>query len=472
MFVDRQDSGRRLGPHRPSADTTIATRPGRVAAGLALLGLLLTAAATATERATSEHQLANGMKIIVQEDHRSPVVTSQIWYAIGASYERPGRTGMSHVLEHMMFKGTATHGPGELARLIAEAGGDQNAFTGSDYTAYFQTLARDRLALSFRMEADRMQHLLLDESQFQRERDVVIEERHLRVDDNPRALARELSMASAFTVNPYRQPIIGWASDLAALDLDDMREWYRRWYQPANATVVVAGDVDPGEVFALARKYFGPIPARPLEPVPVPDEPQRQGRVRLDLTVAGELTYIFLDWQVPSLASPGAAGRREVFALELLAGLLAGNDAARLPARLQRDRALAARVNASYDLYARLPTLFSLTAVPAPGRDPQALVQALLGELAGVVSSPPTEEELAMVRRQLLAERVYRNDSVFYQGLELGLLEAVGLGWRERDRYEAGINAVTAEDIAAVARRFLLDAPSTVTVAVPGADAS
>jgi len=450
------------------ADTT--TPPRRHRAGALLVLLCLGAGAAGAAPRTHERTLDNGLKVIVHEDHRAPVVTSQVWYGVGSSYEPVGKTGISHLLEHMMFKGTAEYGPGELAAIVAENGGRQNAFTGQDYTAYFQTLARDRLAVSFRLEADRMRNLLLDPEQFARERDVVVEERRLRVEDDPRARARERALAAAFTVNPYRQPVIGWRSDLAGLELADLEAWYQRWYQPANAVLVVAGDVVPEDVFALAREHFGPVTGAPPGEPPAPEEPPAPGRLRLDMVIESDVDYVFIDYKVPTLGSASGAERRELYALEVLAAVLEGNDAARLPQRLERELGLAASVSASYDLYARLPSLFSLNAVAAPGTDPQAVAEALQSELRRVEREPPDAEELERVRNALLAERVYRKDSLFYQALEIGVLETTGIGWRERERYEQAIAAVTGAEVAAAARRFLIDAPVLVSFAGPEED--
>ena len=206
----------------------------------------------------SEYQLDNGLKLLVKPDNRAPVVVSQVWYKVGSSYEHNGITGISHILEHMMFKGTENLGPNEFSRIIAENGGSQNAFTGRDYTAYFQTLEKERLEISFRLEAERMRNLIIDDAEFLKEREVVAEERRMRTDDNPRSLLREAMNAMAFMNSPYHHPVIGWMNDINHYDPEDLREWYQMWYAPNNATVVVVGDVKPDEVYQLAQKYFGP----------------------------------------------------------------------------------------------------------------------------------------------------------------------------------------------------------------------
>ena len=215
--------------------------------------------ASSAETKVSEHVLGNGLKVLVKEDHRSPVAVSQVWYKVGSSYEPGGITGISHMLEHMMFKGTDKHAPGEFSRIIAENGGEENAFTGTDYTAYFQTMEASRLAVSFELEADRMRNLHLLPDELKKELQVVTEERRMRTDDNPQAKMQEHFNAMAYTNSPYKNPVIGWPSDIENYKVEDLQAWYQRWYAPNNATLVVVGDVQPKAVFALAEKYFGPL---------------------------------------------------------------------------------------------------------------------------------------------------------------------------------------------------------------------
>jgi len=212
-----------------------------------------------TENQVHEKILKNGLKILVKEDRRSPVVVTQIWYKVGSSYEPNGITGISHMLEHMMFKGTKKYPAGEFSKIIAENGGNENAFTGQDYTAYFQTLEKSRLEISLKLEADRMRNLNLLEKELLKELEVVTEERRMRTDDKPRSKMYEHFMALAFSNSPYKNPVIGWPGDIAAYKVEDLNAWYRRWYAPNNATLVVVGDVEPNAVFALAEKYFAPI---------------------------------------------------------------------------------------------------------------------------------------------------------------------------------------------------------------------
>ena len=224
----------------------------------------------------TEYQLDNGMQVIVKEDHRAPVAVSQVWYRVGASYEPDGITGISHALEHMMFKGTPQVGAGEFSRIISALGGTENAFTGSDYTAYFETLAVEHLERALELEADRMRNLLLDADEFAKEIAVVKEERRLRTEDKPSGRVYEQFNAVAWRSSPYRNPIIGWMNDLEHMTIDDLTAWYRRWYAPNNATLVVVGDVEPETVRAIAQRHFGTL--APSEPISVSSPASPPGR--------------------------------------------------------------------------------------------------------------------------------------------------------------------------------------------------
>ena len=248
-----------------------------------------------------EYRLANGMKILVKEDHRAPVVVSQVWYKVGSSYEHAGITGVSHTLEHMMFKGTPEVPKGQFSKIIAENGGDQNAFTGRDYTAYYQRLEKSRLPVSFKLEADRMRNLLLDQEEFEKEREVVLEERRMRTDDKPRSKVYELFLANVYTSSTYRYPVIGWPDDIRELSIDDHRGWYNKWYYPNNATLVVVGDVDPDAVFKLAKKSFGSLKPQPIPVVKTRSEVEQFGIKRMEVSLPAKLPYLLMGYKVPVL---------------------------------------------------------------------------------------------------------------------------------------------------------------------------
>ena len=406
-----------------------------------------------------ETTLENGLKVIVKEDHRSPVVVSQVWYRVGSSYEPEGLTGISHVLEHMMFKGTTHHPAGEFSRIIAEHGGRENAFTGDDYTAYFQQLEKSRLPISFELEADRMRNLLLKEEDFQREVRVVMEERRLRTEDNPQALTYERFMATAYQVHPYRHPIIGWMEDLERLKLKDLQRWYDRWYAPNNAILVVVGDVEPQAVFALAKKHFGPIPAREVVPPTAPLEPPQKELRRAQVRVPAEVPYLLLGYHAPVLTG---GQDREQYALAVAAGILSGGQSARFASRLVRGRQIAADLGADYNPASKYPPLFIVGGAPAPGHDLQALEAAVRGEIERLRNEPVGEAELERVKAQVVADEIYERDSVFGQAMAIGMLETVGLDWRLEKEYVRRVRAVSAADVQAAVKKYLI--PTNLTV--------
>lgn len=413
----------------------------------------------------SEHTLENGLKILVKEDHRAPVVVSQVWYKVGSSYEYGGITGVSHILEHMMFKGTTNHDPGEFSRIIAENGGRENAFTGQDYTAYFQRLEKTRLPVSFELEADRMRNLQLARQEFEKEREVVLEERRMRTDDKPRSKTYEYFMTSAHTNGGYRNPVIGWADDIKNLTVKDLQNWYELWYAPDNATVVVVGDVDSDEVFSLAEEHFESLESgNPVEIKPRV-EVEQIGTRRLHVRLPAELPYLVMGYKVPVLKT--AKNETEAYALEVLSGILDGGNSARLASRLVRGKQIAVSAGAGYDLYARLTSLFLFDGTPAEGYSLPDLEAALKAEITELQNAPVSSKELERVKAQVLANTIYERDSIFYQAMQIGTLETVGLGWQRMDEYVDRISQVTAEDIMASAKKYLVEDKLTVAYLDP-----
>jgi zinc protease len=412
-----------------------------------------------------EHRLSNGMKVIVKQDQRAPIVVSQVWYKVGSSYESGGLTGISHVLEHMMFKGTKAHPPGEFSRIIAANGGDENAFTGRDYTAYFQTLAKDRLPVAMELEADRMRNLLLPDEEFRKEVEVVKEERRMRTEDDPNSLTYEQFNAVAYEASPYRIPVIGWMSDLDALQVADLRAWYRKWYAPNNATLVVVGDVDPQEVVKLAEHYFGPLQAEQLGQTKPRTEPAQRGMKRITVKAPARQPYVILGYKTPVIGE--AAEAWEPYALEMLANVLAGGDSARLTRNLIRGSQIAAAADADYSAFSRLPGMLTLDAIPTPGKSIDQLEQELKAQIAQLQKEPVSAEELERVRNQIIAAKVYEKDSVFYQAMLIGQLETVGLDWRLGDQYVEHLKQVTPAQIQQVANKYLLDDSLSVAVLDP-----
>jgi len=411
----------------------------------------------------NEYKLSNGLKLIVKEDHRAPIVVSQIWYKVGSANEHSGITGISHVLEHMMFKGTRKIRAGEFSRIISINGGRENAFTGNDYTAYFQQLASDRLPISLRLEADRMRGLLLPEDEFQKERKVVMEERRLRTDDNPQALLYEQFNATAFVNSPYHNPIIGWMDDLKNLQVSDLKAWYQHWYAPNNATLVIVGDVEPEQVHTLVKRYFGRIKPRHSAPLKPRKEAPQQGIRRVTIKAPAELPYLMLGYKTPVLRT----ARADAYALEVLAGILDGGNSARLSRDLIRGQQIAASASAGYDLLAAHDSLFLLDGTPTPDSNINELEQQLRIQVQQLKENMVTDQELARVKAQVVAAAVYERDSVFYQAMQIGMLETIGLDWRLIDSYVDSIRAVTADQVLQVARKYLNDDSLTVAILEP-----
>ncbi|WP_373184455.1 M16 family metallopeptidase [Halopseudomonas sp.] len=421
---------------------------------LALAGL--PAQAQEPRQATHEFHLDNGLKVIVREDHRAPVVVSQLWYRVGSSHEPPGQTGISHALEHMMFKGSENLEPGEASKLLGSLGAQENAFTSRDYTAYYQVLSREHLPIALEMEAERMHTARLPEDEFLREMEVIKEERRLRVDDNPNSLAYERFLTQAHMASPYSKPIIGWMHDLERLTIEDLRAWYRTWYQPGNAILVIVGDVSLEEVRPLVETYFGPIPAGELPPQKAPLELPGGAQRNVTIEVDVQLPSLIMSFNVPSLST--AAEAWEVHALRLLEGVLDAGYSARLASRLERDQAIATSANASYSGFARGDTLFMLSGLPNPSRGVtlDQLEEALWAEVDLLKNTPPDSAELTRVKNQLIAEEVYAQDSITHQANQIGQLESVGLDWELIEQDAAALEAITPEQISAVAAKYLV----------------
>lgn len=412
-----------------------------------------------------ERTFENGLKVLVQEDHRSPVVVSQVWYKVGSSYEPGGITGISHMLEHMMFKGTENYPAGEFSRIIAENGGKENAFTGRDYTAYFQTMEKSRLEVSFKLESDRMRHLKLDADELKKELEVVTEERRMRTDDQPRSKTHEHFLAMAFSNSPYKNPVIGWPSDIARYQVEDLQAWYEKWYAPNNATLVVVGDVQPDEVFTLAEKYFAGLKPSQIDPVKPQDEIEQLGTRKITVKVPAQMPYLVMGYKVPVLNT--VKDDKDVYALEVLSGILDGGQAARLSTRLVRGQQIAVQAGAEYSLISRLNDLFLLDGTPAEGKTVFDLEYALKQEIYDLKTQLVSDEELQRVKAQVLAGAVYERDSNFYQAMQLGMYETVGMGWEKVDDYVDKIHQITAEQVRDVARRYLVEDQLTIAYLQP-----
>ncbi|MEN9503367.1 MAG: hypothetical protein RI964_2652 [Pseudomonadota bacterium] len=408
-----------------------------------------------------EYQLANGMKVLVKQDKRAPIAVVQLWYKVGSSYEQNGSTGISHVVEHMMFKGTQKYPTGEFNRIIAENGAEDNAFTAQDYTAYYQIIAADRLDVAFDLESDRVRNLTLPPLEFKKEIEVIKEERRWRTEDKPIALLREQFEATAFMNSPYHNPIIGWMADLDAMKVEDLRAWYERWYAPNNATLVVVGDVEPDKVLELAKKYYEPLKPTANIPPPKPQtEVEQKGLRYVKVKAPAELPYIMLGYKVPNMLS--VKEKWQPYALEMLASILDGGNSSRLAKSLIRGKEIASEASASYSGYGRLPDLFVLGGMPAQGQKLETVKAALLEQVDKLKNEPVTADELARVKAQVIAGEIYERDSQQQQASLLGSLESVGLGYKLADEYVDNILAVTPEQIQAVAKQYLVEDHLTI----------
>jgi len=427
-----------------------------------LIFLLLTApgASAGLMDQVTETVLPNGLKVILLENHTAPLITFQVWYRVGSRNETPGKTGLSHMLEHMMFKGTKKVGPEMFSRIIQENGGNNNAFTSHDYTAYYENLRSDRVQVAIDLEADRMRHLVLRGKDFRTERMVVMEERRQRTEDNPQAYLWERMKAAAFRVSPYRWPIIGWMEDMEQWTLNDLKSYYRTYYSPANAFLVVVGDFKKEELLPRIRKAFGSYhgSVKPDEER-AEDPPQKEER-RIVVQKEAQLPFLVKGYHVPNLHHPDA------YVLEVIAAVLSGGKSSRLYEGLVRGKRLALEADADNSLLSHDPRLFYVSAMPMPGRDTAELEKALDGEIARLRTEPVKDEELERAKNQIEAAFVFSQDSLFSQAALLARHEIVG-GWKKLDDYLPSIRNVTPEDIKRVAGRYLVPENSTVGILIP-----
>lgn len=427
-----------------------------------VLCVLLTqglAEAQVTARVT-ESMLENGLKILLLEEHKASVVTVHIWYRVGARNEQPGTTGLSHLLEHMMFKGTSKVGPGQFSRTIRKNGGRDNAFTSEDYTGYFETFASDRIDLALKLEADRMRNLLLDPKEIEAEKKVVMEERRLRTEDDPVSALREAMGAAAFQAHPYRQPVIGWMTDIERLAREDLARYYDTYYVPNNAVLVAVGDFKSDELLPKIRHHFGPIPRGAQPPSVRAVEPEQRGERRLFLRKEAELPFVFMGYHVPNLKHP------DNFALEVLAYILSGGKSARIYKSLVYEKQLALFAGGGYDRESIDPNLFPLYASVMPGKTAEEVEQALTAEIELVKNEPIPDRELQKAKNQIEAGFLFGQDSVFNLARQLAEYEIVA-DWRAWEAYLPGIRAVTAADLQRVAKAYLTPDHRTVAVLIP-----
>lgn len=413
----------------------------------------------------TEMRLSNGMRIIVKEDHRAPTVAHMVWYYAGSIDETNGTTGVAHVLEHMMFKGTRTLKPGEFSKRVAAMGGRENAFTSRDYTAYFQQVQTRDLPRVMALEADRMSNLVLSKEEFDKEIKVVMEERRLRTEDQPRGLMYENLMANAFQSSPYRAPVIGWMSDLETLTWRDAQNWYRNWYTPNNALLVVAGDVKPADVLKWAQDTYGKAKARPVAERKLQQEPAQRGERRFSVKAPAENPYLMMAFHVPKLTDVDRDS--EPYALEVLSAVLSGYDGARFQRELVNRQRIANTAGASYDMTSRGPSLFILDGTPSKEQTVASLEKALLDEIRRIAQDGIDDRELARVKANLVASQVYKLDSVFGQAMEIAGFEMVGIPYGRSPDVIEKLKAVTADQVKAVAGKYFGPDAMTVGQLVP-----
>ena len=440
-----------------------------------LLALACVPASAASQDATSvrQYSLPNGMTLIVRPDHRAPTAVHMLWVRVGSMDEVDGTSGVAHVLEHMLFKGTPTVKAGDFSRQVAALGGRENAFTSKDYTGYFQQIPANRLEQVMQLEADRFAHNQWSDEDFRKELEVVKEERRLRTEDNPHARLSEAMNAVAFSASPYRRPIVGWMSDLEALTPDDARAFFKRWYTPANAAVVVAGDVEPDAVYALAQKYYGGIAGPALTERKPRVEPEQGGLRRLDFKAPAEQASVTLAFKIPSfapaaLANETDADSNDALALTVLAAVLSGYDNARLDRALtQSDEHVADSAGAHCGLGARGPEMCFLYGVPSDGKTAAQVEAALRAQVALVAKEGVQEAELQRVKNQWIASEIYKLDSVFNQGRILGTNWAIGFPVDADEKLIARLRKVTGAQVQAVAAKYFGDDALTVATLLP-----
>lgn len=433
---------------------------------LLLICLLCAGWASAAEQSpTHDFTLDNGLRVLLREDHRAPVAVLMVWYKVGSYDEAPGQTGLAHLLEHMMFRGTEKVAPGDFSRMMARFGAEENAFTSYDYTAYFEKFEVSRLPLMLELEADRMHNLTISDEDFFRERDVVMEERRQRTDDNPSAIAQEKLAALTRPGSGYASPVIGWREELLQLQPDQARNWYKKWYVPANATVVIAGDISRDEVEPLVRKYFGAVPAASAPVRLTPRLAAAPGERRAVIEVPVEVPSLYMAYNVPTLATHP----EDFYALTMLSGVLDGGYSARIETKLVRGKKIVAGAGAGYDGVSRGDGLFVLSATPADGVSLQTVEAALQKELDALASAPPSQQEMARVRAGVLSGRVFGMDSLFGQAMELGQMVTLGIDWKMADAYAENLAKVTPEDVQRVAQQWLVPQRRTVGFIQKGA---
>ncbi len=406
-------------------------------------------------------RLDNGLTVYIIEEPKAPVVTLQLWYHVGARQEISGKTGLAHLTEHMMFKGTTEHGKGEYSRLIAKNGGTENAFTANDYTVYFANLASDRIDLGLELEADRMSNLLLDPKEVTLERDVVKEERRMRTDDDPQSSLIETGYALAFLAHPYRRPVIGWMSDISQLSREDLADWYHSYYTPNDATLVVAGDVTAKQLLPIIQRYFGAARSKPIPSPVITPEPPQHGERRFVLKREAQLPIVFMGYHVPNY------GGDEAYALDLLATILSSGKSSRLYRSLVYQQRLALSAGGGYEALSSDPELFYFYGMAQPGHSAEEMEAAFDREIKRLQEEPVSDHELQKAKNGIAAGYLFGQDSNFFRAMQVGQAVTVGAGAAYVEHYVERIQAVTKDAVQQAAKRYLIPEQRTIGYLMP-----
>ena len=415
---------------------------------------------TASAEKVKEYRLDNGLKVLIIEEHKAPVATFQVWYRVGSRNEPAGKSGLSHLLEHMMFKGTSKYGPAELSRIVQKNGGIDNAYTTKDYTAYFELFSSDRFPLSIDLESDRMQNLTIDPKELISERSVVMEERRLRYEDDPQNSLFEEVVAEAFKVHPYHKPVIGWMSEIGSIERGDLYHYYKTYYAPDNAVIIIVGDVQAEKVIEKVKESFGEIPAGPARKSITSKEPEQRGEKRVVLKREAELPYIILAYHVPSFP------HEDSYALDVLSMVLSSGKSSRLYRSLVYEQKIALSASADYSDFNKDPYLFFFSATAAPGININEVEKALYAQVEKISTDFPSEREVQKAKNQIESSFIMGQDSIYLQAMKYGIFEMLG-DWKFIERYLEGIRNVKVEDIVRVARTYLTENNRTVGILIP-----
>ncbi|MEK6582202.1 MAG: pitrilysin family protein [Nitrospirota bacterium] len=409
---------------------------------------------------TKEYNLDNGLKVLIIEDHKAPLAIFQIWYRVGSRNEPMGKSGLSHLLEHMMFKGTPKSGSKEFSRIVQKNGGVDNGFTTKDYTMYYQSLASDRIGISIELEADRMKNLIIDPKEVLAERSVVMEERRMRYDDDPQNSLHEEVMAATYKSHPYHWPVIGWMSDIASIERNDLYNHYMAYYSPDNAVIVVSGDIKADEIIQKIKAAFGKIPADPDRRPVTSREDEQKGERRVSLKREAELPYVIGAYHTPSFPD------KDSYALEVLGTVLSGGKSSRVYKAIVHEKKLALSAYADYSGLSKDPYLFMFGATAAPGKDIRDVENSLYEEIEKIKKEPPAENEVQKAKNQIEASFIMGQDSIYFQAELAGMFEMIG-GWKLKEQYLEGIRKVTPQDVSRVAKKYLVENNRTVGVLIP-----